>query len=63
MVDLQCHKGQPCLYSPVLCQEGYCSDCAIYIERFSSMENMEKLKVTHILITRDGDTEMVADIN
>ena len=24
------HKGTECQYKPILCQEGYCSDCQIY---------------------------------
>ena len=24
------HKGQSCLYKPIICQEGYCQDCQIY---------------------------------
>ena len=27
-----CMKGRKCLYKNVLCQEGYCSDCQIYID-------------------------------
>jgi len=27
------HKGYPCVYKPILCQEGYCSDCAVYLEK------------------------------
>ena len=23
------HYGQPCIYEPILCQEGYCDECAI----------------------------------
>ncbi len=27
------HKGSPCIYEPaVLCQEGYCIRCMIYLE-------------------------------
>ena len=34
------HKGQPCLYKKMLCQEGFCSECQIYIE---AMKRVEKL--------------------
>ncbi len=26
------YKGKSCLYQPILCQEGYCSECNIYEE-------------------------------
>jgi len=29
---LEYHKGQPCVYKPILCQEGYCSECDIYYQ-------------------------------
>ncbi len=29
---LEYHKGEPCPYQTgTLCQEGYCTDCAIYL--------------------------------
>jgi hypothetical protein len=30
MINLEYHKGQPCICSSVFCQEGYCSECEIY---------------------------------
>ena len=27
------HKGQPCWIKPITCQEGYCSECQIYLDR------------------------------
>ncbi len=24
------HKGLPCPYKPITCQEGYCNECEIY---------------------------------
>ena len=32
------HKGYPCVYKPILCQKGYCSGCAIYIEKPADWE-------------------------
>jgi hypothetical protein len=29
MAAIQDRKGQPCVYSSIFCQEGYCSDCEI----------------------------------
>ena len=26
------HKGQQCLLKPIICQEGFCSGCMIYLE-------------------------------
>ena len=33
MLNLEYHKGQLCAYKPLLCQEGFCSECIIYVER------------------------------
>jgi hypothetical protein len=30
MINLEYHKGSQCLRKEILCQEGYCSSCAIY---------------------------------
>jgi hypothetical protein len=27
MINMEFHKGQTCLYKPIFCQEGYCSEC------------------------------------
>ena len=27
------NKGLPCLFKPILCQEGYYSSCQIYLDR------------------------------
>ncbi len=32
-MNMEYHKGYPCVYKAILCQEGYCSDCAIYLEK------------------------------
>lgn len=29
--DITNHKGQKCTVKPMLCQEGYCSDCYLWI--------------------------------
>ena len=31
--QLQYHKGNLCLYKSIICQEGYCSGCFIYLEK------------------------------
>jgi hypothetical protein len=33
MVNLEYHKGQLCSYGPILCQEGFCSECIIFLEK------------------------------
>ena len=30
MDNLAYHKGSFCIYTPIFCQEGYCSECDIY---------------------------------
>lgn len=29
MINLEYHKGQPCVHIPLLCQEGFCDNCWI----------------------------------
>jgi hypothetical protein len=29
MINLEYRKGQTCKFKPILCQEGYCSECYI----------------------------------
>jgi hypothetical protein len=38
MINLMYNKGQTCKVKPVLCQEGFCSECAIYQSKFSRLE-------------------------
>ena len=33
MENNQYHKGSFCIYKPMFCQEGYCSECEIYLHR------------------------------
>jgi hypothetical protein len=40
-MNMDYHKGCPCVYKAILCQEGYCSDCAIYLERSQGWVNEE----------------------
>ena len=32
MLNLEYHKGSFCGYTTVFCQEGYCSECEIYLK-------------------------------
>jgi hypothetical protein len=38
MPNLEYHKGQPCLFSPLPCQEGFCSECIICLEQSPQMK-------------------------
>jgi len=38
VVNLEYHKGELCAYNSVLCQEGFCSECIIYLERDSQVK-------------------------
>jgi hypothetical protein len=39
MVNLEYHKGSFCVYTPIFCQEGYCSECEINYKK-SSMPSL-----------------------
>jgi hypothetical protein len=32
MKSLYYHKGQPCRVRPILCEEGFCSECYVNLE-------------------------------
>ena len=38
MKSLDNHKGKPCPYKPLTCQEGYCSECNIYLQWVESLK-------------------------
>jgi len=40
-MNTEYHKGYPCVYKAILCQEGYCSNCAIYLEKSHGWRNEE----------------------
>ena len=40
-MNMDYHKGYPCVYKAIYCQEGYCSDCAIYLEKSQGWVNEE----------------------
>ena len=33
MFSLNYNKGQRCFIKPLLCQEGFCNECVIYLEK------------------------------
>jgi hypothetical protein len=32
MINLEYHKGQQCVHRNLYCQEGYCSECQVYLD-------------------------------
>ena len=49
----QYHKGYPCVHTAILCQEGYCCNCGIYLYKShywtnekTSMKNKGKTKIS-----------------
>ncbi len=32
-MNIESMKGQRCPYKPIICQEGHCQDCLIYLAR------------------------------
>jgi len=40
-MNMDYQKGYTCVYKLILCQEGYCSDCAIYLEKSQGWVNEE----------------------
>jgi len=41
MVDLCYHKGQKCKYCSTFCQEGYCSECNIWLYLIKEVNKLE----------------------
>lgn len=67
-MHVEYHKGYPCVYSPILCQEGYCSDCAVYLEKSWGMawvneetgvENPSKAKRAELPVSYHEPTVVV----
>jgi hypothetical protein len=38
MINLQYHKGSQCICSSTFCQEGYCSECDIFLNQAVTVE-------------------------
>jgi hypothetical protein len=43
MLNLEYHKGELCTINSKLCQEGFCSECIIYLERSASCVNSVRM--------------------
>jgi len=35
------NKGRPCPYSPIVCQEGFCNRCYIYLSRMTMLREVK----------------------
>ena len=40
--NLEYHKGSPCVYTPIFCQEGFCSTCEIYLKKPSPTKSIDR---------------------
>jgi len=47
MLSLNYNKGQRCFIKPLLCQEGFCNECVIYLEKLEDKVTrvMDKISV------------------
>jgi hypothetical protein len=41
MIDLQYHKGEICHIQSTFCQEGYCCDCMIYLNKSTNHKSKQ----------------------
>ena len=42
-IQTESRKGQECPFKPILCQEGYCANCQIYIDYLGYLKSMGRL--------------------
>jgi hypothetical protein len=45
MINIEFHKGSPCVYKAILCQEGWCSECAIYQRRSTNLNTIRDQEI------------------
>lgn len=50
------HKGTECLYKPILCQEGYCSECQVYLDYQGHQRTMGRESV--VVGRKDANNEV-----
>ncbi len=48
MPDSGYFKGQTCIFKNILCQEGFCSECMIYLEKPQVIAFSIKDKISHL---------------
>jgi hypothetical protein len=48
MPNMGYFKGQTCMLKPILCQEGFCSNCFIYLEKPQIIMSSIKGTVSHL---------------
>jgi hypothetical protein len=50
------HKGEWCLYRALVCQEGFCCGCQVYLDAVSqavkNVIQLEKVKVPEVILAR-----------
>jgi hypothetical protein len=61
-MHIEYHRGEPCVYKPLLCQEGYCSNCEIYMNQQND-HNKQYYKLTYpIMVTSEPETKILSGI-
>jgi hypothetical protein len=60
MLNTQYHKGRRCMHEVILCQEGYCSECIIYLNHasYKNPETKEQINSYQSKATR-GELQLV----
>ena len=48
MVNLAYHKGYFCINTFIFCQEGYCSECEIYLNKASRTKKINRHEVANL---------------
>jgi|WetSurMetagenome_2_1015567.scaffolds.fasta_scaffold44836_2 hypothetical protein len=59
MPNLEYHKGQPCLFSPIPCQEGFCSECIICLEQSPQTKPIIKEKEQFVFKKKVNKTQLL----
>ena len=49
-------KGKCCLYKPILCSEGYCQDCQVYLDYQGHQRTMGRESV--VVSRKDANNEV-----
>jgi len=42
-IQTESRKGQECLFKPIICEQGYCRECQIYIDYLGYLRSMGRL--------------------
>jgi hypothetical protein len=61
MIDLQYHKGENCHIQSTFCQEGYCCDCIIYLNKCTNHKSKQSGSINNnVMQKRLIDHQIVA---